>query len=193
MTERTLRPLISRVDSGKSGFSLVEIIVAIGLMTLGLAFIVPAMGFNVKANTVARYQGQANYIAERHIEKIMSWTPYENQGSQPGITSTNVLLFGSLPNTYSDDGHVIFQTEASLFHNGYTSPSNCNGIRFASSGGMFAVNEDSLNTGTVNPDPVNCSSGQYRGEDFKIVRVKVTWGDQFGSHSIERNAYITKH
>lgn len=173
------------------GFSLVEVIVAMFVLTIGIAALIPALSFNIKSNQRAKSYGIANYLAEKHIEKILSWSPYENQDGVYGIESDNSELFGSFPNQMTPGANNVFQLSAELFHNGYSGSTGCNGIRFASSGGYFAVDEGELLTGAVNQD--DCASGSYRGEDFKIVRVTVSWDDRFGGHSIERQAYVTKN
>lgn len=173
------------------GFSLVEVIVAMFILTVGIAALIPALSFNIKSNQRAKSYGIANFLAEKHIEKILSWSPYENQSNAYGIESDNPELFGTFPNLTTPGANNVFNLTAEVFHNGYSGSTGCNGIRFANSGGYFAVDEGDLKTGAVNQD--DCADGSYRGEDFKIVRVTVSWDDRFGGHSIERQAYVTKN
>ena len=59
------------------GFSLIELIVAIAVFAIGIMAVIPMLAFNIKSNTYSKSMGMANYVAERHLEKIRSWPVYE--------------------------------------------------------------------------------------------------------------------
>ena len=65
-----------RRDTGGGGFTIIEVIVAIGIVTIGLLGTLPMLTYSIKSNIVAKNRGIALYLADRQIEKIKSWPAY---------------------------------------------------------------------------------------------------------------------
>jgi len=186
---------------GQAGFSLVEITVALGILIIGILGVVPMLTFNIKANTAARNYGYANLLAQQKFEQIRSWRMWEDHYDAAGnvdnygISSNNTALFGSEVIKYgtyqSGDYQLAFTRTAELVRNGYDTL-DCDGIKFESGGTYdegLTTGLGSLNTGDVGE---KCASGNYRGEDFKVVRTTVAWKDRFGSHSVVRHMYLAQ-
>jgi Tfp pilus assembly protein PilV len=269
-------------DRGRGGVTIIEVIVAIGIITIGLLGTLPMLNYSVRSNIVAKNRGIALYLADRQVDKIKSWPAYIQLNDQispapdtrldpsasgwsegygvRGINPEN-LMFGegglegwdwacggdACPNccreynvAYNDDQswNTNFQRTTYLVRNGYATSSyavyDCNhsgGVTFTLGSGTTDTNfdegliyqsaqngansswSDALSLGgttggdaptvghqaTARPpeyDP-NCpTSSMYRGEDFVLVRVEVTWKDVFsqgGQHSVVRNIYIRGH
>lgn len=58
------------------GFTILEVIVAIGIITIGLVGTLPMLSFAVKSNVASKNRGVAIYLADKQIEKIKSWPIY---------------------------------------------------------------------------------------------------------------------
>jgi prepilin-type N-terminal cleavage/methylation domain-containing protein len=190
-----------RVDRG--GFSLVEILVAMAVLTIGILGVVPMLSFNIKANISGKNYGIANYLAQQKLEAIRSWPLYEDYDAGNGvfgITMANGPLFA--PESLKVGEHFQeFTRSTEVLRNGYDSmgsgTGDCNGIKFETTGvdeGLISGG-GSMNTGDVGE---NCG-GNFRGEDFKLIRVRVQWYDNsFGAgpsqkqHEIVRHMYLAK-
>lgn len=185
----------------QSGFSLVEIAVAIAILIIGILGVIPMLSFNIKANTASRNYGYANLLAQQKFEQIRSWRMWEDHYDSSGnidnygITTSNAALFGAEEIKYgtfqSGKYQLKFTRTAELIRNGYDNL-DCNGIIFESGGTYdegLTTGLGSLNTGDVGE---KCASGGYRGEDFKVVRTTVSWSDRFGSHSVVRHMYLAE-
>ncbi|MBZ0271835.1 prepilin-type N-terminal cleavage/methylation domain-containing protein [bacterium] len=176
------------------GFSLVEIVVAMFILTFTLTAILPMLKFNMRSNTQARSYGTANYLAQQQLERVFAWPVYETTTvesvSRPGINTGNTELFTTKVVRVPPD-KIPYTVTSELYHNGYTQ--TCQPTLFGVSGGSRNVDDGDLNTGNYSPLlQGDCSSGQYRGEDFKVVRVKVSWSDIFGTHEIQRHGYVAR-
>ncbi|NLH50148.1 MAG: prepilin-type N-terminal cleavage/methylation domain-containing protein [Myxococcales bacterium] len=189
----------------QTGYSLIEVIVAISILVIGILATVPMLAFNVKANTSGGKFGYANYLATRKLEQIRSWPIYAgNSGLSTadttgiGIANTKLFPSGATEAILSDNGIETYYITTTILRNGYdtlfsgggdcapylfkTSPTTGKG--YDESAGI--ASGTSLNTFTTGE---YCSSGT-RGEDFKIIRVRVQWNDNFGLHTIYRFQYI---
>lgn len=181
-----------------AGFSLIEMVVAMAVLIIGILGVVPMLAFNVKANTAGRNYGLAAFLAQERLEQIRSWPLYEDVGSTPGVTASNSALFGVETNIFVGEHSVAFNRTTEYVRNGYGSAGwshDYDGIIFTSGSGTMNYNEAStgqttgvLNTGNVGES----SSGNYRGEDFKMIRVKIWWDDNFGHHEILRHMYLAQ-
>ncbi|MCB1152022.1 MAG: hypothetical protein H6684_06095 [Deltaproteobacteria bacterium] len=175
---------------GVAGFSMVEVVVAIFVVTIGVSALIPMLVFNIKSNSMANFVSVANFLAEAHLEQVRSWPYYESVTvdgtNHPGIVSTNTELFGTFNNVTMPGTNMEFDVTVELYHNGYTQ--DCSGVLFGSSGGSVNVNDSILNSGSIQGD---CTTG-VRGEDFKIIRATVNWTDRFGAQEIQRHAYISR-
>jgi prepilin-type N-terminal cleavage/methylation domain-containing protein len=58
------------------GFTLIEVIVAIGIITIGLLGTLPMLTYSVKSNVASKNRGVALFLADRQVEKIKSWPAY---------------------------------------------------------------------------------------------------------------------
>jgi prepilin-type N-terminal cleavage/methylation domain-containing protein len=198
---------------GDAGFSLVEIIVAIAVLSIGILAMIPMMAFKIRANTLGRTYGYAIYLAQERLEQIRSWPLYGNiDATRPGLTTDNTALFGT--DTVIDNWGVTYTRITSLVRNGYFASGTCgtDTIKFTTGGtydeGYTSENSNlgTLNTGNVG---VGCSASDSsytpRGEEFKMVRVRVQWTDRMGpglpagespgitgrgTHEIERNMFV---
>jgi type II secretory pathway pseudopilin PulG len=173
---------------------MVEVIVAMAVLIIGIVALLPMLALNIRANVSSRTYSIANYLAQEKLERVRSWPMYEDQSNAlRGITAANLELFNTEVNLTLNDWKVFFDRQTELVHNGYSGGACTNGY-------IYGVNIDegnfnngssiglTLNTGNVNP----CAGGGYSGEDFKLVRVSVSWNDVFGFHEIVRHMFISK-
>lgn len=179
----------------RTGFSLVEILVAMAVMVIGILGVVPMLAFNIKANVSGKNYGTANYLAQQKLEQIRSWPLYEDYGTQRGITQNNGLLFLS-ENLKVGEHHQTFTRTSEVVRNGhdYMGPgtNDGDGLKFVAAeiDEGTIVGGGSMNTGNVGEK----SGSAYRGEDFKLIRVTVSWYDRsFGATSAERQHEIVRH
>ncbi|MDP8256043.1 MAG: prepilin-type N-terminal cleavage/methylation domain-containing protein [Candidatus Alcyoniella australis] len=190
---------ISRRNGGRdrAGFTLIEVVVAMGILTVGILALIPALLFNIKSNTLARNRGLANQLAVQKLEHVKSWPIYydystSNRGSASG---SNTTLYGNETVSVTNSP-LSFTRSTSVYTNGTTADCGT-AILFGNTGNGAARNLNEgdpggvlLNSGTVTAS--GCGSNQYRGEDFRMVLVTVTWIDRFGGHSIDRYQYLKK-
>ncbi|MDP8256045.1 MAG: prepilin-type N-terminal cleavage/methylation domain-containing protein [Candidatus Alcyoniella australis] len=184
------------IDS-RAGFTLIEVVVAMGILTVGILALIPALLFNIKSNTLARNRGLANQLAVQKLEHIKSWPLYYDYDSTNRGSSSvaNTTLYGTEPISVTNTP-VQFTRSTSVYTNGTTADCGT-AILFGSSTHGVTHNLDEgdpgvvlLNSGTVSAS--GCGSNQYIGEDFRIVLVTVTWIDRFGGHSISRHQYLRR-
>ncbi|MDP8256129.1 MAG: prepilin-type N-terminal cleavage/methylation domain-containing protein [Candidatus Alcyoniella australis] len=189
--------LIGMAQRDAKGFTLIEVVVAMGILTIGILALIPALLFNIKSNTLARNRGVANQLAVQKLEVVKSWPTYYSYSSanRGAYSGANTYLYGSETVNVSNNP-VPFTRTTSLYTNGTTADcgtailfgNNTNGAaRNLNEGNPSPV---ALNTGGVSSS--GCGASQYRGEDFRIVLVTVTWIDLFGGHSIERYQYLRR-
>ncbi|MDP8224689.1 MAG: prepilin-type N-terminal cleavage/methylation domain-containing protein [Candidatus Lernaella stagnicola] len=188
----------SRMRRRQAGFSLVEILVAMSVLVIGILGVIPMLSFNIRANQSGKNYGIASYLAQRKLEQIRSWPMYEDyDGSTPGITNNNSRLIGTEV-THMGEHHQLFTITSKVLRNGFdslgTGTGNCDGLKFASTevdeGGI--IGGGSMNTGNVGE---YCNGG-YRGEDFKLVRVRVSWYEKShaaGASSLQRGHEIFRY
>ena len=182
---------MQRRSGSADGFTLIEVIVAMGILTIGILAIIPALLYNVRSNTFARNRGIATDLAKAQLEGIKAWPLYDNYGTALGVYPANSTLFGS---NVIQVGHTktSFTVNTSMLRN----ISTCGeAILFGSNANGLTKNLDesgALNTGNVDHGS-GCSEGAYEGEDFKSVGVTVTWVDQFGPHALHRHGYVKTH
>jgi len=190
--------VVKKIRYAQAGFSLIEVVIAMAILAIGILGVAPMILFNVKANASGKNYGIANYLAQQRLEQIRSWPLWEDYNTNsPGITTNNTALFAAETNIKVGEHYEGFGRTTELVRNGYTGSYGCSGspFVFATSGGTYSEGNipggGSLNTGTSAGE--YCGSGSnYRGEDFKVIRVRVTWDDLFGHHEINRYMYIAK-
>ncbi len=205
----------ARARTHRLGFSMVEVVVAMFIIAIVIAGLIPAFVLNIRSNYMAKNYGVANYLAQRKIEQIRSWPQYEDvtvgTTAVMGIETGNAALFtnevwgdtncSSCTNTLPGVKET-FTVSATVMRNGYDGATKCKGYTF---GGTLGTGADD---GWANTTPTgsdagewpadfagDCPAGTWRGEDFKIIRVNVTWTDRMSEtirHSIDRQAYIAK-
>jgi prepilin-type N-terminal cleavage/methylation domain-containing protein len=166
------------------GFSLIEMVVAIAILVIGILGVVPMLAFNIRANVGGKNYGFASYLAQEKMEQIRSWPLYDDFDAltRPGVTINNNLLFATNV-IYNEQRTTKFTRTVELGHNGFENlgggSGDCNGLKFQSGAGGF---DEDLNLGGI-PGSMNTGDvgekcgGTFRGEDFKLVRVTVTWED----------------
>jgi hypothetical protein len=155
------------------------------------------------------------------LERVRSWPNYENATidgeSRLGIVAGNSQLFGTFTNITSPEireaSHdTIFTVVSELYHNGYSFGDCQGGAVFVGGSDVGGITGSIFNEGTIirtgtqtlASGDVNEAIAQdctgtgnsFRGEDFKVARVTVTWSDTMSAshrtHSISRQAYIAK-
>ncbi|HPM77851.1 MAG TPA: prepilin-type N-terminal cleavage/methylation domain-containing protein [bacterium] len=198
-----MRALHADAHQQQKGFSLVEIIVAMAILTFGILAVVPMLALNVRANLAARNYGTAVFLAQQKFEEVRSWNLWEDVDCVPqqaahakcGITNDNWMLTGTETNIEINGIDTRFDRTTTVLRNGYeTGAGDCKAVIFTSGSGAIPVNEATglpANTGSLNTGAVGAAcSGGTRGEDFKFIRVTVSWDDMFGDHTITRHMYI---
>jgi prepilin-type N-terminal cleavage/methylation domain-containing protein len=60
----------------RGGFSLIEVVIAIGIVAIGLTAALSMLGFSVRANVISKNRGAAIYLANQQLEKFKSWPAY---------------------------------------------------------------------------------------------------------------------
>lgn len=183
---------------------------ALAILTIGIMGVIPMLALNLKANIASRYYGQALFLATQKIEQIKSWPYYDTVGVVFGIDPGNTTLFKTNDPVFVVDYDMTFNITSTVMRNGYDAsgggwdmvncpgtPGNNSVIFDLTAGGSDHLYSKeysgsaavSLNTQFVEP----CgTSGGYRGEDFKLVTVVVSWSDSMGTHSLTRQAYIAR-
>ncbi len=194
---------------------MVEVVVAMFIITIVIAGLIPALALNIRSNYMAKNYGVANYLAQKKIEQIRSWPQYQSVTLSTGnivqgIDSTNPDLFTDElwgDTICSSCTHTMpgiqetFKIEADVMWNGHGEHSDCSGFTFGGTSGGAGCDDKWLNTtplgaSTEWPEDFigDCPAG-LRGEDFKIIRVHVTWTDKMSksiAHTIDRQAYIAE-
>ena len=195
---------MTELKRSQTGYTLVEVLVALAILIIGILGVLPLLALNVQSNTAARTHSLANFLAQEKLEDIKSWPYYSDQAANGpyGITANNTELFPSVAETIELNNYfVTFSRTAEVVRNGWVdgdedpaSGVDCAGILFGNSSGSINVNEGVVGGITLNTKLVNdklCGSGA-QGEDFRLVRVKVSWRDLFGFHEIVRSEYIAQ-
>jgi prepilin-type N-terminal cleavage/methylation domain-containing protein len=218
---------------GRAGFSLIEVVIAVTVLTVGILAVVPMLTFAIKANRTGKDYAFATFLAQQRLEQVYAWPFYEDAdpsapAAYPGVTQAGVAgetagngtLFG-VENVLDDTGRQFMRT-TELVRNGYLS----NNVVWGGSSGFSEGDVYTGASGSWN------SNGQYTGgswndagaslntnavaestgvEDFKMIRVRVTWYDQLGNgpsaapgvvgvpvlqaqgaHEIERHMFLAK-
>jgi Tfp pilus assembly protein PilV len=198
----------SKRRENQGGFSLVEVVAAMTVLIIGIMGVLPMLAFNLRANSHSRNYGQALLLASQRVEQLRSWPNYEASGGNPGLDPGNPLM-GTHTVQVADYGKP-FTITTTIMRNGYSpngsdngwdsacSPSSDNSVVFASSGsGHRVITEWSSGAVSLNTGPQEyCNSSSYRGEDFVVVRVVVTWTDLWNetqTHSVARQAFIARY
>jgi len=206
-------------EKSRLGFSLVEVVIAMAILTIGILGLLPMLAFNVKSNQYSKCQTYANFLADQAIEAVRAWPVYETTAVSGGITLgitdfTNPNLYYLEQPAPSLDPHHEYRVSVEGYRNGYSLGDCGGGAMFgqtASDRGHPNVDEGNLQTwGAHVPDgSINeaiqgdCTGSAYRGEDFVVVSVTVIWTDTLSvSHTnplankntfrINRQAYIAK-
>jgi type II secretory pathway pseudopilin PulG len=201
---------------------MVEVVVAMFIISIVIAGLIPALALNIRSNYMAKNYGVANYLAQRKIEQIRSWPQYQSitlsdESIVQGIDMDNDVLFtdevwGDTICSSDDCTHIMpgihetFRISAVVMRNGHGDAdsggsSECRGFTF---GGAIGTGFDDkwLNTTPLGaaidwPEDFtgDCDTGKWRGEDFMIIRVNVKWTDKMRNtkeHTIDRQAYIAE-
>lgn len=98
MKENTVHPNTQVIDQQtthpEAGFTLLEVLVAVAVMSIGILAMVAIQGVYIRGASTAHDSAQASVIAQRGIEAIRTeatmWTNYSptpNAATQPGLTS----------------------------------------------------------------------------------------------------------
>ena len=75
---------MKRLSGNESGFTLVEMLIAILLMTIGLLAVLTTQDVAIKANSISNRLTVATSLAQEALEDILSW-----QSTDPKITTNN--------------------------------------------------------------------------------------------------------
>ncbi len=214
----------------EAGFSLLEVLIAIMILTVGILALVPMLAFSIKANSLGKDYAFANFLAQQRLDQIYAWPVYQdvvltNPTQYPGVTANNAKYFGT--ETVYDDRGRAFTRVSEVVRNGYLG--SANNVIWSSTStntneGAISNPTDPNNPQNNNWQPISGASlntgasvgewdttnGGYRGEDFEMVRVRVSWYDGLGQgvggtgnavqgatgagvHEIERHMFIAKY
>lgn len=189
----TTKPIPTK--QGKAnGYSLIEVVVAIFILIIGILAILPMLALNVRSNVAAKNYGIANYLVQQKMEAVKSWPIYDDQTAISsdlyGITENNAALFSPELNISVQNWNSTYNRYTELFHNGYTI--NNQGFLFGDTSTGYGIDEGSFGNRSLNTGKINPSGGGFKGEDFKMVRVRVEWEDVFGHHEISRQMFISR-
>lgn len=85
-----------RGDTTRAGFTLLEVLIAVAVLSIGILAMVAIQGIYIRGASTAHDGAQASVIAERAIETIRSeavmWTNYNTTPSAVDQPNLNVLL-----------------------------------------------------------------------------------------------------
>jgi prepilin-type N-terminal cleavage/methylation domain-containing protein len=102
---------VHRVISQKSGFTLLEVLMGMVIMTVGLLGLAMMQGNSVQGNSFSNRFTEASFLAQMQMEDLMS-EPFYANGGQPNETSsdlndganaTQVMAGGMFSSNYTVD------------------------------------------------------------------------------------------
>jgi type II secretory pathway pseudopilin PulG len=82
---------IRRSPRGASGFTIVEVIVSMGVMVIGIMAIVALQSHTVHVNSLARQMSTANQIAQTWLERMKQDAQRWNQSGDPNSGGSPVI------------------------------------------------------------------------------------------------------
>lgn len=88
------RNVSSRRARGQGGFTIVEVIVSMGVMVLGVMAIVAMQSHTVAVNSLARQMSTANQIAQTWIERLKEDAHTWTQPGDPNGVPTPIMVLG---------------------------------------------------------------------------------------------------
>lgn len=151
----------------KRGFTLIEVLIAMALLSFGLMAVASLAGTIIKATESGRKQTQAVNLAVEKLEmlKAISYANIQSTGSDSGITR---VCTGTSPTfTCSPNGAAETSSDPTV---------TIDNAVFTWNWTVTYVNLD-------NDTRVVEDSGVADSRDIKRIDLTVTWRDLFGSHS----------
>jgi len=151
----------------REGFTVIEVIIAIGILTIGLVGTLPLVSSAIRANTLSKNKSVALFLADAQVERIKSWPIYDILSTdEQGLRLNNSNLFdGSYECDSMTNPHHCWEESVRLnawatryrrdtwmLRNGHTTPYYCNPIVFSNSTLPDGVDAyDKLDEGRIYP------------------------------------------
>jgi prepilin-type N-terminal cleavage/methylation domain-containing protein len=88
---------VKMMSRNRSGFSLVEVLVALGILAIILPTVLTVTASMSNTNAVARLRVQAAVLAERETERLLSNAAVPLSGNEPPFSWVSTVQAGSLP------------------------------------------------------------------------------------------------
>jgi prepilin-type N-terminal cleavage/methylation domain-containing protein len=81
----------------ESGFTLIECLIAMVIMTFGLLAVIGLLAVGVRLQTTSRDMNAANSFARAKMEELESYQPTATQRLRGGSLTTNVTSYNDIP------------------------------------------------------------------------------------------------
>lgn len=166
--------------SRKRGFTLVETLVALTVLTVGISASLTLISHSLKTASYYQNQTTAFYLAVEGIEFIRNWR--DNNFIQ------GMSWLQDLNNCISSNG--CYATPAPDIGQPYISACapNCPNLKYSVSRNLYNYSPSSIDTAFSRK--ITISNASSFGNDEREVISKITWQDRFGSQSIELKTHI---
>jgi prepilin-type N-terminal cleavage/methylation domain-containing protein len=139
--------------SNSSGFTLLELLVAVCLLSIGIFSVITMQITAIKSNSIANVLSAANMLAQETMEDIMSWDISDTRVNPPDTVNAVYDLNG--PNVGGTD---ITITGAGTFRASYSTVTNTPSIGTT----QITVNIYKVTNGVAGNTPLTTLTGYKR-------------------------------
>lgn len=165
-----------KIYSEKKGFTLVEILVAMSILSIGIMAVVSMMVTSIRFNGRSRAATVANRLVQKQMEDVKSMTI---------DTTVNKMCDGSLAG---------FVSGTCLPVAGYSKTPNIFGNRTAyeRSANYLTASGDLGNLSSARYKLVMQKVGNYPRADVDMITVRAEWTDLAGLHKVTAMTYMER-
>jgi type IV pilus modification protein PilV len=152
------------------GFSLIEVLIAIVVLSIGLLALAALQISLIRASGDAKTQSIALSLAKQKIEDLRA---FDNTADYISLTS---LANESLPDNGGDQGGVDFTRNTTITRYVYDKSAN------SGAGGFITIPNTTTDTVLISATCGTATNGHQciAGKDFKTALVQVSWSDANG-------------